>query len=107
MGVVVTLNSVHNDSDDQPACVVCYLRFKFYFHSMICPSGVNFDFFGIGEYWGCRSKYNDFGLQFRLFYFERASLIGGVALKAGVSVITVMTIKTIRARDSPIVRFAE
>ena len=67
--------------------------------------GVNFDFFGIGEFWGCKSLRNDFGLQYRLFYYERASLIGGVALKAGRSLLTVMTIKTNRPRDSPIVRY--
>ena len=47
--------------------------------------GVNFDFFGIGEFWGCKSLRNDFGLQYRFFYYERASLIGGVALKAAVT----------------------
>ena len=67
--------------------------------------GVNFDFFGIGEFWGCKSLRNDFGLQYRFFYYERASLIGGVALKAGHSLFTVMTIKTDRPRDSPVVRY--
>lgn len=66
--------------------------------------GVNFDFFGIGEFWGCKSVQNDFGLQFRFYYYEQASLIGGVALKAGKSIVTVMTIKTENARDSPILR---
>jgi len=66
--------------------------------------GVNFDFFGIGEFWGCKSVQNDFGLQFRFYYYERASLIGGVALKAGKSVVTVMTIKTENAQDTPILR---
>ena len=67
--------------------------------------GVNFDFFGIGEFWGCKSVHNDFGLQFRFYYYERASLIGGVALKAGRSVVTIMTIKTENVQDSPIVRY--
>ena len=67
--------------------------------------GVNFDFFGIGEFWGCKSLRNDFGLQYRFFYYERASLIGGVALKAGHSLFSVMTIKTYRPHDSPIVRY--
>jgi len=66
--------------------------------------GVNFDFFGIGEFWGCKSVKNDFGLQFRFYYYERASLIGGVALKAGKSIVTVMTIKTENAQDTPILR---
>ena len=80
---------------------------RFIFTIMSDTLGVDFDFFGIGEFWGCRSQHNDFGLQFRLFYYERASLIGGVSLKAGKSVVTVMTIKTERARDSPIARCAE
>ena len=67
--------------------------------------GVNFDFFGIGEFWGCKSVKNDFGLQFRFYYYERASLIGGIALKAGRSVVTIMTIKTERVQDLPITRF--
>ena len=66
--------------------------------------GVNFDFFGIGEFWGCKSELNDFGLQFRFFYYERASLIGGVALKAGRSIVTVMTIKSHYSQDYPILR---
>ncbi|XP_022804999.1 uncharacterized protein LOC111342215 isoform X2 [Stylophora pistillata] len=66
--------------------------------------GVNFDFFGIGEFWGCKSVKNDFGLQFRFYYYERASLIGGIALKAGRSVVTIMTIKTEKVQDLPITR---
>ena len=67
--------------------------------------GVNFDFFGIGEFWGCKSVKNDFGLQFRFYYYERASLIGGAALKAGRSIVTITTIKTENVRDFPITRF--
>ena len=66
---------------------------------------MNFDFFGIGEFWGCKSVKNDFGLQFRFYYYERASLIGGIALKAGRSVVTIMTIKTERVQDLPVTRF--
>ena len=67
-------------------------------------SGVEYDFFGIGEFWGCKSRKNDFGLQFRFFYYERASLIGGLAMKAGQSIVTVMTTKTQYPEDSPNVR---
>ena len=67
-------------------------------------SGVEYDFFGIGEFWGCKSRKNDFGLQFRFFYYERASLIGGLAVKTGESIVTVMTIKTQYPEDSPDVR---
>ena len=66
--------------------------------------GVKFDFFGIGEFWGCKSVQNDFGLQFRFYYYERASLIGGVALKAGKSIVSVMTRKTENTQDTPILR---
>ncbi|KAL9982165.1 hypothetical protein ACROYT_G010976 [Oculina patagonica] len=66
--------------------------------------GVKYDFFGIGEFWGCKSQHNDFGLQFRFFYYKQASLIGGVALKAGRSIVTVMTVKAQSSLVPPIVR---
>ena len=68
--------------------------------------GANFDFFSIGEFWDCKSVQNDFGLQFRFYCYEGASRIGGVALKAGKSIVTVMTIKTENAQDTPILRCA-
>ena len=67
--------------------------------------GVKYDFFGIGEFWGCKSQHNDFGLQFRLFYYKQASLIGGVSLKAGRSIVTVMTVKAQDSHQNPIVRY--
>ena len=67
-------------------------------------SGVEYDFFGIGEFGGCKSRKNDFGLQFRFFYYERASLIGGIAVKTGESIVTVTTIKTQYPEDSPNIR---
>ena len=70
----------------------------------LSSSGVEYDFFGIGEFWGCKSRKNDFGLQFRFFYYERASLIGGIAVKTGESIVTVMTIKTQYPEDSPNIR---
>ena len=84
-------------------CITPTFSFSFYL-CLFFLLGVNFDFFGIGEFWGCKSVQNDFGLQFRFYYYERASLIGGVALKAGKSVVTVMTIKTDTAQDTPILR---
>ena len=93
-------------------CQLLQRSVKFGWHILTCKNncissslGVNFDFFGIGEFWGCKSLRNDFGLQYRFFYYKRASLIGGVALKAGHSLLTVMTIKSDRPRDSPIVRY--
>ena len=76
-----------------------YVTFNFF-----SSSGVEYDFFGIGEFWGCKSRKNDFGLQFRFFYYERASLTGGLAVKTGQSIVTVMTIKTQYPEDSPNVR---
>ncbi|XP_048576746.1 uncharacterized protein LOC5510655 isoform X3 [Nematostella vectensis] len=66
--------------------------------------GVAYDYFGIGEFWGCRNLPGDFGYQFRFFAYERASLIGGIAIKAGKSVMTVMTIVTGRVEDMPRLR---
>ncbi|KAJ7370749.1 hypothetical protein OS493_030178 [Desmophyllum pertusum] len=45
--------------------------------------GIEYDYYGIGEFWGCKSVFNDFGIQFRYFAYQRASLTGGVAIKAG------------------------
>lgn len=89
--VILLLNKKSND----PSLTVL---------SLFVFLGVNFDFFGIGEFWGCKSVENDFGLQFRFYYYERASLIGGIALKTGKSIVTVMTIKTENAQDTPILR---
>ena len=84
--------------DNNTSCITVKAKCAFFF------LGANFDFFGIGEFWGCKSVQNHFGLQFRFYYYERASLIGGVALKAGRSIVTVMTIKTENAQDTPILR---
>lgn len=80
------------------------LKYLSYVINFFSSSGVEYDFFGIGEFWGCKSRKNDFGLQFRFFYYERASLIGGLAVKTGESIATVMTVKTQYPEDSPIVR---
>jgi hypothetical protein len=66
--------------------------------------GIPYDFFGIGEYWGCQSIENDFGLQFRFFAYERASLTGGIALKAGNDTITLMTVRTPNSTNFPVLR---
>ena len=47
---------------------------------------------------------NDFGMQFRFFAYQRASLIGGVAVKAGLSVMSIMTVKTSDPREFPKLR---
>ncbi|XP_078593656.1 uncharacterized protein LOC144871725 isoform X2 [Branchiostoma floridae x Branchiostoma japonicum] len=53
--------------------------------------GIHFDYFGIGEFWDCKSPVNDFGIQTRFFAHERVSLTGAVAVKAGPSVVTITT----------------
>ena len=66
--------------------------------------GIGYDFFEIGEFWGCKSVFNDFGLQFRFFFYTRASLTGGVALNAGRSVVTIATKRTSSPTEHPHVR---
>ncbi|KAL9960883.1 hypothetical protein ACROYT_G034389 [Oculina patagonica] len=66
--------------------------------------GIEYDYFGIGEFWGCKSLFNDFGMQFRFFAYQRASLTGGVALKAGQSVLAIMTVNTSDNQEFPKLR---
>jgi hypothetical protein len=72
---------------------------------LVTLDGVEFDFFSIGEFWFARSVANDFGVQFRLFKFDGASAIGGVAVKVGGTTVTVMTVgNATGASTSPLVR---
>ncbi|XP_078343101.1 uncharacterized protein LOC144628871 isoform X1 [Oculina patagonica] len=66
--------------------------------------GIEYDYYGIGEFWGCKSLFNDFGMQFRYFAYQRASLTGGVALKAGQSVLSIMTVNTSDPQEFPKLR---
>ncbi|CAH1233157.1 TNC [Branchiostoma lanceolatum] len=66
--------------------------------------GKSYDFHGIGEFWDCKSVANDFGVQTRMYAYERASLIGGVAVKAGYSVVTMMTLPNATEKDVPDIR---
>ena len=70
----------------------------------IFPAGIEFDYFGIGEFWGCKSLFNDFGIQFRYFAYQRASLTGGVAVKVGRSVLSIMSLNTTNSRKFPLLR---
>ncbi|XP_035690544.1 uncharacterized protein LOC118425664 [Branchiostoma floridae] len=54
--------------------------------------GISYDYHGIGEFWDCKSVSNDFGVQTRMYAYESASLIGGIAVKAGHSVVTLMAV---------------
>ncbi|XP_019646646.1 PREDICTED: uncharacterized protein LOC109487118 [Branchiostoma belcheri] len=66
--------------------------------------GKSYDYHGIGEFWDCKSVSNDFGVQIRMYAYERASLIGGVAVKAGHSVVTLMTLPNATEKDVPSIR---
>ncbi|XP_035690047.1 uncharacterized protein LOC118425346 [Branchiostoma floridae] len=66
--------------------------------------GISYDYHGIGEFWDCKSVPNDFGVQTRMYAYERASLIGGVAVKAGHSVVTLMTLPNTTEKDVPSMR---
>ncbi|XP_078598874.1 uncharacterized protein LOC144874520 [Branchiostoma floridae x Branchiostoma japonicum] len=66
--------------------------------------GISYDYHGIGEFWDCKSVSNDFGVQTRMYAYERASLIGGVAVKAGHSVVTLMTLPIATEKEVPDIR---
>ncbi|KAJ7370752.1 hypothetical protein OS493_030182, partial [Desmophyllum pertusum] len=66
--------------------------------------GIKYDYYDIGEFWGCKSVFNDFGIQFRYFAYQRASLTGGVAIKAGPSVLSIMTVNTSDPKEFPKLR---
>ena len=53
--------------------------------------GVEYDYFGIGEFWDCKSVENNFGIQTRFYAYKGASLTGAVAIKAGASIVTITT----------------
>ena len=66
--------------------------------------GIEFDYFGIGQFWDCKSEENDFGCQVRYFHYKQTSLTGAVALKAGSSVVTITTPAVAQPGDVPTVR---
>ncbi|KAI8494170.1 hypothetical protein Bbelb_279300, partial [Branchiostoma belcheri] len=66
--------------------------------------GTTYDYYGIGEFWDCKSRVNDFGIQVRYFLYERASFTGAAAIKAGENVVTVTTPTYGAAQDLPTVR---
>ncbi|CAD5122345.1 unnamed protein product [Dimorphilus gyrociliatus] len=65
--------------------------------------GRSFDFFGIGQFWCCRSPF--LAYQFRFFAFKRTSFIGAIALKLGnTSVLTINTKFPSTLTDLPVLR---
>lgn len=67
--------------------------------------GIEFDYFGIGQFWDCKSVDNDFGFQVRYFYYKQTSFTGAVAVKAGESVITLSTLSDAEPNDAPHLRY--
>ena len=80
-----------------------YIQLNF----LVSFAGIEYDYFGIGEFWGCKSLFNDFGIQFRYFAYQRASLTGGVAVKGGHSVLSIMTVNTSDPQEFPKLRYSE
>ena len=66
--------------------------------------GIEFDYFGIGEFWNCKSIANDFGMQVRFFGYGGTSLTGAVALKVADNVITITTLPISSSGDLPRLR---
>ena len=74
-------------------------------HSFSYITGIAFNYFGIGEFWDCKSVSNDFGMQTRFFAFNGASLIGALAIKVGDSVVTITTPSESAGSDLPMLRY--
>ena len=72
--------------------------------SQTCITGIEFDYFGIGEFWNCKSIKNDFGMQIRFFGYKGASLTGAVALKVAENVVTITTLPVSLPGDLPKLR---
>jgi hypothetical protein len=70
----------------------------------LIPLGIEFDYFGIGEFWNCKSVANDFGMQVRFFGYGGASLTGAVALKVADNVVTITTLPISSPGDLPRLR---
>jgi hypothetical protein len=70
-------------------------------------TGIEFDYFGIGEFWNCKSIANDFGMQIRFFAYNGASLTGAVALKLADNVVTITTPHVSSPGDLPRLRYNE
>lgn len=65
--------------------------------------GKTFDYFGIGQFWGCKSSFLEY--QYRFYGFKRTSFIGAVAIRLGKSaVLTVNSRIPAKSNDLPIVR---
>ncbi|CAD5123388.1 DgyrCDS11742 [Dimorphilus gyrociliatus] len=65
--------------------------------------GNSYDFFDIGQYWGCRTP--TIGYQYRFFGLNGTSFIGGMAIRLGnVSVLTINTLLKSSSADLPLLR---
>ena len=55
-------------------------------------AGFEYDFFGVGSFWSCISRENDFGVELAFFAFKSTSVVGAAALKVGNAVATVVSV---------------
>lgn len=72
----------------------------FMWHWVSLLTGLEFDYFGIGEFWDCRSMANDFGVQIRFFKYLGTSFIGAVAVKTGSVTTSIYTLSDLSGADS-------
>ena len=72
---------------------------------MQTADGFVFDYFDIGIFWDCLSVENDFGYQVRFYYYKTTSFTGAVAVKAGTSVVTIVTPDAATILTTPTVRY--
>ncbi|CAD5126280.1 DgyrCDS14436, partial [Dimorphilus gyrociliatus] len=65
--------------------------------------GRSFDYFGIGQFWGCKSR--SLAYQYRFFGYKGTSFIGQMAIKVGqISVLTITTNGKSSPNDLPTLR---
>ncbi|CAD5122347.1 DgyrCDS10784 [Dimorphilus gyrociliatus] len=65
--------------------------------------GRKFNYFGIGQYWGCRS--DTLAYQFRFYGYKGTSFIGASSIKLGhSSILTISTRVNVEKSDLPLIR---
>lgn len=65
--------------------------------------GKEYDYFGVGEFWGCTSPTLNY--QFRFFGYKTTSFIGAIAIKVTEQItLTITSIKTNSTTDYPILK---
>ena len=68
--------------------------------------GLEYDYFGIGEFWDCTSQENDFGAQIRFFGYKNTSFAGAVAIKTSNITTSIYTLNdTVGENSLPKLRY--